>query len=302
MYPRLKEFMDLVRVDNPTYRRFSPLVPSTFAPLERLLATEGCTAELVNKEIDRLAQTTDKKCGTKANKYKDALYFLENTYPGVDPVKVLPHGCGATKATLYLQTGGPPTIEQVGETGIFHVTKLVQPRYEVLQVPVEEFILEHPALNPGVLLIHLSNLQPAMDKEYCGWKAVHHMRSVIRIASSRSLEHCVLYMRDPPACRELTEVLPASALTVKEEHHHSGFFNSDFESFVERHSVLVVMGFDADICVQANMFGSPDRMPDGTFPPALVNKVGVITSRPLVVTPLSGQIQTKEYGPEIYLT
>lgn len=87
---------------------------------------------------------------------------------------------------------------------------------------------------------------------------------------------------------------------IHEPGHHSGFFNIRFGAFLAGHDAVVVMGFDADACVQANMFGTPDRMPDGTLPPAPVNKVSVIASRPLQTT--TGTINTAEYGKWIHGT
>ncbi len=287
-YTRLNDFMALVSAANSSYARW---VRSSLTPLADLLQKQDCTPQKVNQQIGLLASTRDAQFTTKANKYKDALYFLACTYPGIGPVQALPDNCGASVAVMYMKTGLKPTPQA---NPLF--VNPVRPICVNLGVPVEEFILRHPDLSLGVLLIHLSNFQAAMNRTYCGWKAVDHMRSVIRTSIHRNLEHCVLYMQGPPACGPLTEVLQAGRLVDCHEQgrHHSGFFNAYFDAFVARHDALVVMGFDADVCVHANLFGTPDTMPDGTLPPAVVNKVTVITSRPLLVT--TGTLNKPEYG------
>ena len=294
-YTRLNDFMALVRAANSSYARW---VRSSLSPLADLLQKQDCTPQKVKEQIGLLASTRDAQFTTKANKYKDALYFLACTYPGIDPVQTLPGNCGASVAVMYMKTALKPTPQA---NPLF--VNPVRPICANLGVPVEEFILGHPDLSLGVLLIHLSNFQAAMNRTYCGWKAVDHMRSVIRTAVHRNLEHAVLYMKGgAPACGPLAEVLQAGRLVYCHElgNHHSGFFNAYFDAFVARHDALVVMGFDADVCVPANLFGTADRMPDGNLPPALVNKVTVITSRPLLV--VNGTINKPEYGNGIYHT
>jgi|WetSurMetagenome_2_1015567.scaffolds.fasta_scaffold149379_2 hypothetical protein len=291
-YTRLNDFMALVKAANSSYARW---VRSSLSPLADLLQKQDCTPQKVKEQIGLLASTRDAQFTTKANKYKDALYFLACTYPGIDPVQTLPGNCGASVAVMYMKTELKPTLQ----ANPFFVNP-VRPICVNLGVPVEEFILGHPDLSLGVLLIHLSNCQAAMNRTYCGWKAVDHMRSVIRTAIHRNLEHAVLYLKGGArACGPLDEVLRPGRLVDCHElgNHHSGFFNDHFEAFVARHDALVVMGFDADVCVHANLFGTPDTLPDGTLPPALVNKVTVITSRPLLVT--VGMVSKLEYGNSI---
>lgn len=294
-YTRLKDFMALVRAANPSYSNW---VKSSLKPLEELLAKEDCSPQKVNHEIQRLSSTPDDCYSTKANRYKDALYFLECTYPGTGPVKVLSGGAGgASSAMMYLKTALEPTLQAAHPLFV----NPVQAAHVRVGAPVEEFILGHPDLALGVLLIHLSEYQAAMDRTYCGWKAVDHMRSVLRVAGLRGLQVCVLHMVGPPVCARLNEVLQGcKAIIIHEPQHHSGFFNRAFDAFLSVHDAVVVLGFDADICVHANMFGTPDRLPDGTLPPALVNRVSVVTSRPLLVT--TGTINKAEYGEGIHGT
>jgi hypothetical protein len=58
------------------------------------------------------------------------------------------------------------------------------------------------------------------------------------------------------------------------------------------------MGFDANICVNANLFGSPEKMPDDSFVSPLTSMTNVVTSRAVLVT--GGQIvpvnNDAEYG------
>lgn len=54
--------------------------------------------------------------------------------------------------------------------------------------------------------------------------------------------------------------------------------------FAQGKAAVVVMGFDADICVRANLFGAPDHLPAGGLAPPLTSVANVVTSRALLVT------------------
>ena len=61
---------------------------------------------------------------------------------------------------------------------------------------------------------------------------------------------------------------------------------------------IVVMGFDSDICVRANMFGSQEYAANpvvgmSSLPP-LTSQADVVTSRALLVT--VGTVNGAEYG------
>jgi len=67
---------------------------------------------------------------------------------------------------------------------------------------------------------------------------------------------------------------------------------------------IVVMGFDADICVHANVFGSKqyvkESVPVGALTPpqllpALLGEKDIVTSRPLLIG--TGVILRPEWGP-----
>lgn len=291
-YERLVDFMTLVREANPSY---SSWVSSALTPLEKLLAKNTCTPTLVDAQISALAATADKEYVNKANKYKDALYFLQCTYPGIGPVKVLPVGGGAVAARMYLMTAKEPTLQA---NPLF--VNRVDPAYTDLGgAPVEEFLLGHSGMSLGVLLIHLSTDEAPLKKQFCGWSAIHHMRSVIRVASYLNLKHCVLFIQGAPAIKPLQDVLDNADATPVQNQNHCGMMAPEVRAFASRYEALVVMGFDADTCVQATMFGSPVLL-DGKPVPAVVNYASKVTSRPLLVT--TGTINTPEYGAGIQNT
>ena len=57
-----------------------------------------------------------------------------------------------------------------------------------------------------------------------------------------------------------------------------------YRTFAAAHNNVVVMGFDANICVNANLFGSRETMPDGSFIPPLTSMTNVVTSRAVLAT------------------
>jgi hypothetical protein len=82
---------------------------------------------------------------------------------------------------------------------------------------------------------------------------------------------------------------------VKESTGHMGGKQEVFQKFAKDHQNVVVMGFDATVCVEANMFGAPElrsgvvveqgkkpRSEDFVAP--LTTLTNVVTSRAVLVT------------------
>jgi hypothetical protein len=77
---------------------------------------------------------------------------------------------------------------------------------------------------------------------------------------------------------------------------HSAFHDPAYQGWVTQAGVdtVVVMGFDADICVRGNVFGVAEEVA-GALPrrvvPALINFVDVLTARPLLSGGAAGTVQ-----------
>jgi len=151
------------------------------------------------------------------------------------------------------------------------------------------------------MLIHLSGFQPPMNDIFNGRRVVGHMNSVLRIGRLCGCDLLCLHMEGNPVCNELEDAANAfegrkTDLLVHPE--HMGGRSMVYRNFAATHNNVVVMGFDANVCVNANLFGSPERMPDGSFIPPLTSMTNVVTSRAVLVT--AGQIfpfdNQGEYG------
>jgi hypothetical protein len=328
-YPafQMTEFRRLLVQANPTVE--SGLAAKAFGksslqPLMEILNSDKGTADQVRAQLQLLAGTRDGVYGSKANKYKQALYYLELTYPIAIGQRV---GVGADKARAVIlhKSGRQPSVKTwrkyvkddarswapEAKDGMELATAT---RIEGVPGTVEEFILNEPA-QTGVIMIHLQGFQDSMNRVYDGWKALDHMRSVLRVAAAVKLRLLVLKVAQGDAvCAELKPAL-AGFGEVREVYvaRHSGFHDASYREFVGGLRNVVVMGFDADVCVHINVFGGPElldatdeeRRTNAPSRPvgALLSEVNVITSRPLLVARgFNGVVDRAEYGPQIERT
>ena len=107
--------------------------------------------------------------------------------------------------------------------------------------------------------------------------------------------------RANPVCAELQATANAFEGRKRDLHitpEHMSGCSAIYRNFAANHDHVVVMGFDADVCVNANLFGAPEEMPDGSFVPPLTSMTHVVTSRALLA--MQGQIfpfdNRGEYG------
>ncbi len=276
-YARVDKFMKRVRAANRNFERFKT---SSLRPLIDILNDSRGTVKQVRQALQNLPQA-------KVKKYKEALLYLLATYPGLpkhaDEIDFGP--LGTLEAAQFNQTALPGNYDPSNSaTGVGTAPHR-------LGVTVEQFVI---ARRPGIILIHMSEWDDGMGEMFEGRRCLDHIRSVLDAGRRRKCDLCILSMfEDKPV---LAELLPDvgrfdGRLEVVVPRHHMGGREKAFRDFAWQHWYLVVMGFDATICVDANLFGAAETLPNGRFIPPLVTLANVVTSRAVLVT--TGKLYSK---------
>lgn len=292
----LEVFMDLIFSANPTFNR---LKNSSIKELCRLL-NEPFLSELqlaldsTHIRSPEVSSCIDRIPPHKRYKYRDALWYLMANVPTL-PYKPMFLVHPKTDAAIYFKKPLSPTYNPDGRPKILN-----KPLSQFKGQTVEEFLIQN-GKETGILSIHLSSFEPPMNDIFDNRKVVDHMKSVLRIGCSVGSELLCLYMSERPICEELSKEansFKSKKIDLLVTPHHMGGGDERYRQFAQRNKYIVVMGFDACICVNANIFGAGDKMPDGSFVPPLSSMTNVITSRSLLVT--DGQVfpvnNQNEYG------
>jgi len=286
-YDQRVAFMADVRRANPTFER---VLKSSLRPLINLLENNASTALQVRQAIQRLP-------AVKVAKYRDALWYLLATYPGIQPL-TLPvgvHGQTTCNTARYTQTQRPVNYDPSARPPVRN-----SPPSAWCNMAPEQWLLSTGGTK-GILLIHLSGFQAPMNTVFNGRSSVDHMNSVLRIGRLVGADLLCLHMEGNPVCDQLADA--ADAYGPRKQNllihpQHMGGRDVMYTNFAANHNHVLVMGFDADVCVNANLFGAPERLPAGAFVPPLTSLTNVVTSRSLLVT--TGQIypfnNNGEYG------
>ncbi len=261
-----------VRRANPTFER---LVNSRLHALIDILKDNNGTAALVRQALLALNPAA-------VAKYREAIWYLQATYPGLVR-DVLPMGpLEKTNAARYSRTVLPLSYDPS-----LRPPRLNQPPSAWLNQSIEQWLLTALGTK-GILLIHLSGFHNnSMTQVFSGRRVVDHINSVLRIGRLCGCDLLCLYMGGNPVCNELRD--SANAFEARKTDlfihpEHMGGRSLVYRNFANTHNNVIVMGFDANICVNANLFGCPERMPDGSFVPPLTSMTNVITSRAVLVT------------------
>ncbi len=294
VYAHLNNFLRSVRAANPTFEKHKT---SSLRPLINILNSPTGTANQVLNAVAALPTA-------KTARYLDALYYLLANYPGL-PLNAASRlnmpALAKTNTARYTQTQMPNNFNPQGpQNGRVFVT----PQSQFINCTVEQFILNN-ATTTGILLIHLSSWQNGMDTTFNGRSVVQHITSVLRVGRLKGCPVCVLTMEaDSDVCAEMrAEFNQFPAVTrVYEPNHHMGSSHQHFRDFVTARQNLVVMGFDACVCVFANVFGANEKMPDNSYRPPLATLANVVMSRATLVTTgtvnsQSATMGAAEYGP-----
>ena len=294
-YVQLATFKKFVLTANPTFQRVKA---SSLAPLLAVLANVNGTAQQVGQAIAALPVA-------KVNRYLDALYYLLATYPGlpnnaVDNLHLGP--LNQTAAVFYTQTAVPANYAP----GAVQAQRVLVVPPSVARAQTIEQFLFHNRMTTGIVLIHLSAVQPGMENVYNGRTTLAHMTSVLQDGRLLNCPVCVLTMDNAnnlchPLLAEYNSF--ANRTRVYEHGGHMGGISADFRNFAAARANLVVMGFDACVCVFANVFGANERMPpNNAYRPPLISMANVVMSRAALVTrdrisSTSRTMGEAEYGP-----
>lgn len=295
-YANVHAFMAMVRAANPTYERW---VRSSLRPLIAVLNANNGTAQQVCTAIAALP-------ADKIARYLDPLYALLADYPGM-PANAGAHlALGAlnqTEAHLYSQVPLPGNFNPgaaLQANRVFAVSNNIIPCGQT----VEQYILAN-ANAVSVLLIHLSDRQPGMERLFNGRDTLTHIVSVLRVARLRGCPVCALTMSNlRDVCNEMAQQynLFANSTRIYEPAHHTSS-HADFINFVTARPNLVVMGFDGAICVPANIFGTNQNDAHGQLVRPLLTRANIVLSRATIVSNdnlsiiASSSMGQAEYGP-----
>jgi len=216
----------------------------------------------------------------KAKRYKNALYYLLGTYPGwstlVNSVNFGP--LEKLNAAEFSKTDLPQGYNPARPKADRIITAS-----RFLNMTVEQFLISSPGA--GVILIHLSKHDEGMGMVFDGEKCIDHIKSVPRVANDNKRDLCILHTETPPVLAALQAEVEASEHKVNVlEKQHMGARQQPFLTFAQSHNEVVVMGFDATICVEANLFGAAETMGDRSFGPPLTTLCNVVTSRAVLVS------------------
>jgi hypothetical protein len=157
----------------------------------------------------------------------------------------------------------------------------------------------------------MQHVQPGFDTVLEGARVIDHVVSVLTVARELNCPIAVLTQGGAPLEQRLEAAITGyghrSDILVTPG--HMGAKNPAYGQFAAACDSVLVMGFDANVCVFANIFGSmefhplPLGAPQGTIPPViepLITMCDVVTSRAVVVTSnpaISPANHKGEYGP-----
>jgi len=299
VYPQTAAFLQLVTAVNPTYSRWKT---SSLAPLVAILNSPTGTAGQVVAAINQVRQAADATYVNKANKYKNALHFLQRTYP-IPLGQWVALGAQRSRAVRYPQTAMPPAFNPFGP-GMYNVVQRLNPGSQWeggAAQSVEDFVYTAPA-PVGAVLIHMDAQQNGMDTLIDGMRVIDHIKSVLRAVQHRGGGACALHIGNtPPVLAALQADFNGVGIRVvvnEQNHRHMGAIHAAFNNFVTGYATVVVMGFDADVCVRANLFGATEYPAGAVVGTSALTPItaqaDVVTSRAVLVT--TGTIQQAEYG------
>jgi nicotinamidase-related amidase len=178
------------------------------------------------------------------------------------------------------------------------------------------------AATTRVLLVHLGQPQVDMGLNWDGITALAHMNAVLNTAAEHQIPVCVLC--DPhergrgiglptagnavcPGLRDAVGRLAGAHVWVADGgRKHSAFHDPAYQAWVSNPAVdtVVVLGFDADVCVRGNVFGiaeEAENVAPARVVPALINFVDVVTARPLLSGGERGIQAYKSWGSLCYM-
>lgn len=269
--------------------------------LGELLRKDSRIDDIV-RAITALSRVRDNAQTNKLRKYRKAIAYLERTFPIPRAQRKAPIEGRSTEAIRYVMSATLPTATPntpINNSGAFMTKSAAQIG---LNMTVPEYMAAH-ADNVRVLLIHLGTPKEYMSIEFDGVSSLEHMNAVLRTASEYRIHVCVLCdphergmgVGTPTAGDAVCDGLRHAVGAIPETHirvadagsNHSAFHDPAHRDWVTAPGVnsIVVMGYQADVCVRGNVFGISETLQGSQPPrlvPALINVKDVITAKPLL--------------------
>ncbi|MFO7854135.1 MAG: hypothetical protein R6V44_02735 [Paracoccaceae bacterium] len=304
-YANLQDFMVRVRRANPNYEH---VVRSSLHGLVGYLSSPGFAPAGVPSRVVAVP-------AGKRRKYREAMHRL---IVDVTPLSYsvvfgaegpqrravrFAHVAQAQWPDVFARTYD--TVEALGQSGDAYAQAVVAGAPPALATAdsVEQFMIEN-AGTTGVVMIHLNDTQAGYARAIDGQRTIEHVISVLRVAEMLDMPVMNLAQNQalPPVAPELVPVWNdlRNKRTVVQPHGHMGDGDPAFNLWAERLQNVVVTGYDAEVCVHANIFGAPehsrsdDRRGIRRLRP-LTTVANVISSRAIVVS--TGAVIAKpEFG------
>lgn len=323
-YPKsdLDEFIRLLKVANP---RFDKVRASSLRPLIAVLKDNAGDQLKVKAALENLT-------AAKQAKYWEALLYLRFTYKPTIPAMTLPGG-GATLgkrnaaffgrnahlpgqwATDFKGQAGADALHKKTGADPFNRTSVVDAEIasasnNFLGKSLEHYILENP-INLGAVLVHMGAHVGELDLQVAGSSHLRHIISTLEALAFVNAPLCILHQKQgPPSGKHITEDVCASLrnavgkvgnVTTVWATGHAGGKDPEFRNFIDAADNIVAMGYDGDVCVGANCFGTHELnepLAQGgsqTLVVPIINRANIVTSRTVLVS--SGAInKVKKWG------
>jgi hypothetical protein len=292
-------FMKKVKEANSSFERVKT---SSLRPLINILQDVKCSSQLVSTQLRKLP-------AAKQQKYWSALLHLRQNFPQLPLIPML-GGTSLKKlnAAKFVRNTTLPahwTDDFSGQAGANKLCKkqgygddapflfereIASQSNAFLNKSLEHYIFENRATVAGVL-IHMGQKVSEMDNLVEGVSHTEHIISVINALAGVNAPLCVLLQNTDTVCAQLREpVSRCNTTTVIEKKGHMGGQKAEFQEFVSG-KTIIMMGYDGDVCVAANTFGSDELMhttvglqSKGRLVTPIINLADVVTSRAVLVT------------------
>jgi len=307
--PNLDAFMLRVNAAN---SHFDRVRASSLRPLIAILKDNAGDAQKVRAALVNLS-------AAKQAKYWEALLYLRMTYNPAIPAITLAGGgatLGKRNAALFGRNANLPAqwaTDFKGQAGAdalnkkvgadpFNRTSAVDAEIastsnNFLDKSLEHFIVENPA-RLGAVLIHMGAQVDALGFAVAGRTHLQHLISTLDALAFVNAPLCILHQKyadgrhiTENVCESLrTAVAKVGNLTTVWTTGHAGGKDTEFMDFIAGHDTIVAMGYDGDVCVGANCFGTHElndaQRPGGaqTLVVPIINQANIVTSRTVLVS------------------
>jgi hypothetical protein len=306
-YPRpmMTTFRNHLRTANPDIEKglaAKVFGKSSLQPLIGLLDSQTTTPLQLYKAIADLP-------ADKAIRYQVGLTYLLQSHPAVVTTGIRPEDLNVartnkTNAVRYTRTPLPARYRPDGPQ---NQRVFVEPPSSFTGMTLVQYILANPDTT-GIVLIHLATVNPSLQVQFHGRSTLEHITSVVRVARLVGCPVCVLSINAPHLCAPLLaeyDRIPVARRTLVVEPAHVGTNHLAMRNFLTNKTDVVVMGFDASICVFANVFGSQERMggADSPFKSPMITMANLVMTRATtacvgpISTVASSTMGRAEYGP-----